>query len=81
MDDDDFEVFEVSSPSPTSKISVQAVLAVLFAGLDGLISQIAGIFEGLSTLFVADHNYRQERRQMHEDAAREIETLVSGERE
>lgn len=81
MDDDDFEVFEVNGASPTSRITLQAVLAVLFAGLDGLISQVAGIFEGFSTLFLADHNYRVERQQMQEQAAREIETLVSGEPE
>lgn len=73
MDDDDFEYETFSAP-----LTWQAVGAITFAGVSGVVEQVAGIFEGLSTAFAADHNWQMSRRQMHEEAALEIEALVRG---
>lgn len=68
MDDDTF--------TPTAPLTWQGVCAVLSSGVSGLFDEAAGVFEGLSSLFAADHNYQQDRRTFHERAALEMEALI-----
>lgn len=70
---DDFETFAPSVP-----LTWQAVGAIFMAGVSGILEEVAGIAEGMSTALAADHNYQVDRRAMHEQAALEIESLTRG---
>lgn len=71
--DDDFETFAPSVP-----LTWQALGAIVLSGISGVVEEVAGIAEGLATALAADHNYQIDRRNMHEQAALEIEALTRG---
>lgn len=64
--------------TPSAPLSWQGIGAIALAGVSGMLEEAAGILEGFATALAADHNWQLERREMHEQAALEIEALTRG---
>lgn len=73
--DDDYEPATYQRPS--RKLRWQNILAVVLSGTGGVIDEVGSICEAIASLLMADGNYADDRAAFHEEAALELESLIS----
>lgn len=81
MDDEEYEFVAIKQPRISRRFRKMDLVMLGLQFAHDVATSVADALHDATMLVAADSNYRVDQQAFHEDAAREIESLIAGEEE